>query len=61
MKVASGATHVQAEHRDVSRREVAGVTLSAPETEDGQDKRTWGVSPWRGEAYLLHQGLVLDE
>ena len=40
MKVASGATHVQAEHRDVSRREVAGVTLSGPETEDGQEKRT---------------------
>ena len=35
------------------------VTLSGPETEDGQDKRTWGVSPWRGEATCSTKGWCL--
>ena len=59
----SGATRAQTERRGVSLREVSGVTLSVPETEDGQDKRRiWGASPWRGEGRrALEQGPVHDE
>ena len=59
--MASGATRVQAEHRGIARSEVSGVTLSVPETEDGQDRRTWGVSPWRGEVRSTEQGPMRDE
>jgi hypothetical protein len=39
---------------------ILGVTLSVPETEDGQDKRRIRcASPRHGEA--LDQGLVRDE
>jgi hypothetical protein len=42
---------------------ILGMTLSVPETEDGQDKRRiWGASPWRGEGRrALEQGPVHDE
>jgi hypothetical protein len=42
---------------------ILGMTLSVPETEDGQDKRRiGGASPWRGEGRrALEQGSVHDE